>query len=147
MKEYFEEARFVYKHLPNELHGQLSEKVIQGLDDEIVRRVIGGIMRKEKKELDNVISTIESVIGLSLGDQKDTKSAKTSIDNPLSAMSPRDRIFTQIMNEIINILKALQISSNQDKARPVSYRNQSAPQSVNQSNQRQGGYGGGNLGQ
>ena len=47
LKVYFEEARFIWKHLPKELHGQLSENVIQGLDDEIVRRVTGGIPRKQ----------------------------------------------------------------------------------------------------
>ena len=61
LKKYFEEARYIQKHLPTEIHEQLAEKTIQGLDDDIVKRVTGGILKREKRELDEVLETIQSI--------------------------------------------------------------------------------------
>ena len=67
---------FFQRHVPAELHEQLSEELIQGLDNDIVRRVIEGIKRKGKKSFCDVISTTEGVAGTTVEEMKIKKSQK-----------------------------------------------------------------------
>lgn len=130
LKEYFEEARYIQKHLPKELHDQLAEKTIQGLDDEMVRRVTGGILKKDRRDLDDVLDTIQSVSGESSSNDTIVRSKNQGSKDPYEGMAVKDRMFAQMMEETVKTMQSMRIS-NQQGARPAAYRNSTAPQSFN----------------
>lgn len=92
LEEYFEEVRFIQKHVPRELHSQLAEKTIQGLDDEIVRRVTGGILRGKQKSMDEVLEVIQSATGSTQAEKEPIKSGK-EVSNKYSGWKPKDKLF------------------------------------------------------
>ena len=126
LSKYFDEARFIHKHLPKKLHEQLVEKTIQGLNDQIVRRVVGGIMRKKKKSLDDVLKTIQSATGATSEDKEMAKPNENAVKDSYAAINPKDRIFSKTINKTMNVLKALQLSTQGGGNKTTSYRNQAS---------------------
>ena len=131
LSKYFDKARFIHKHLPKKLHEQLAEKTIRGLNDQIVRRVVGGIMRKKKKSLDNVLRTIQSATRATSEDKEMAKPNENAVKDSYAAMDPKDRIFSKTINETMNVLKALQVSTQGGGNKTTSYRNQASYENQN----------------
>ena len=68
-----------------------------------------------------MINTIESATGAPLDEKKVIKSDDSAKEDPYAAMSPKDKISAQTMAETMNVLKVLQVSTQQGGTRPASY--------------------------
>ena len=62
LDEYFDEAREIYNSLPKELAADVSERVIDGLDSENVKGIVGGILGETTDDFEKVLTTIRGVV-------------------------------------------------------------------------------------
>ena len=101
LEEYFDEARWIEKHLPEKLSQSVALKVVKGLDDEITKRVTGGIIHSRigDIELEEVISTIKGVTITAPVDLSIEEVDRNQKELDRLALDPRDRLFMDALTQ------------------------------------------------
>ena len=62
LDDYLDESREIYNGLPKELAEEVAERVIDGLDSENVKGIVGGILGEASANFEKVLSTIRGVV-------------------------------------------------------------------------------------
>ena len=142
-KEYFDEVRELQKILPSELHGELSIRLKNGLDDKTVRAVTGGIIGSRHMSLEETIDIIQ---GITVGDEEQIWKHTPVVEDKYVGMDARDRFFAEQMEQNANLIRSVIKLSNAPKSAPSgpTHRNQGAqysqqgPQNPGNNQQSQG---------
>ena len=96
LDEYFDEAREIYNSLPKELAEDVAERVIDGLDSENVRGIVGGILGETTADFERVLSTIRGVVRQK-GKREDPSTKKE--DERLLGLSSTDRVLLGVLQQ------------------------------------------------
>lgn len=62
LTEYFTEAREMLKALPEVIHPELGKKIVRGLNNYMVRSVIGGRIGIKNRTLKEIIEIVKGII-------------------------------------------------------------------------------------
>ena len=96
LDEYFEEAREIYNSLPKELAEDVAERVIDGLDNETVRGIVGGILGETTADFERVVTTIRGVVR-QRGKKEDPAVKKE--DERLLGLSSTDKVLLGVLQQ------------------------------------------------
>ena len=94
LSEYFYEVRDIQRFLPADLEPQVTSQMVAGLDDDMVKRIVGSTYTDDKKTIDE---TVKRVIGAS-GDN-DRHNEEQYTGSRYQGLSAKDKALMQIFEE------------------------------------------------
>ena len=120
LDEYFDEAREIYNSLPKELLADVSERVIDGLDSENVKGIVGGILGETTDDFERVLTTIRGVVRQK-GKREDSSTKKE--DERMIGLSSTDRVLlgvlqqnSTLMDHLTKSFASMNVTANQKGA-------------------------------
>ena len=118
LDQYIEEAREIRDSLPKELAEDVAERLIEGLDSETVRGIVGGIVGESgSTDFEKVVNTIRGVVRQK-GKKEDLNVKKE--DERLIGLSSTDRVLLGVLQQNSTLMEnftrsfaSMNLSSNQ----------------------------------